>query len=44
MSATIRVKDNGPLLIIEGEVKLVDMEGNEIPLAKRRSAAAAARR
>jgi len=34
MSVTIKVKDNGPYLI-DGEVKLTDMQGNEIPLQKR---------
>ena len=34
MSVTIKIKDNGPYLV-EGEVRLVDMQGNEIPMAKR---------
>ncbi|HKB81386.1 MAG TPA: CDGSH iron-sulfur domain-containing protein [Thermoanaerobaculia bacterium] len=34
MSVTIKVKDNGPYLI-DGDVKLTDMQGNEIPLQKR---------
>lgn len=34
MSVTIRVKDNGPYLI-DGDVKLTDMNGNEIPLTKK---------
>jgi CDGSH-type Zn-finger protein len=33
MAITIRIKDNGPLLI-DGEFKLVDMQGNEIPISK----------
>lgn len=34
MSVTIKIKDNGPYLV-EGEFRLVDMQGNEIPVAKR---------
>jgi 3-phenylpropionate/trans-cinnamate dioxygenase ferredoxin subunit len=34
MSITIKIKDNGPYLV-EGEFRLTDMQGNEIPLAKR---------
>lgn len=34
MTVTIKVKDNGPYLI-DGDVKLTDMNGNEIPLAKK---------
>lgn len=34
MSVNIKIKDNGPYLI-EGDVKLFDMQGNEIPLQKR---------
>jgi CDGSH-type Zn-finger protein len=33
MSVTIKVKDNGPY-IVEGEFRLVDMNGNEIPVKK----------
>jgi len=33
MSVTIKVKDNGPY-IVEGELRLVDMNGNEIPVKK----------
>ena len=33
MSITIKVRDNGPYLI-EGEFKLVDAQGNEIPIKK----------
>ena len=34
MAVTIKVKDNGPYLI-DGDVKLTDMNGNEIPLTKK---------
>ena len=34
MSVTIKVKENGPYLV-DGDVKIVDMNGNEIPLLKR---------
>jgi CDGSH-type Zn-finger protein len=34
MTVTIKIKDNGPYLI-DGDVKLTDMNGNEIPLTKR---------
>jgi CDGSH-type Zn-finger protein len=34
MAITITVRDNGPLLI-DGEFKLVDQAGNEIPATKR---------
>ena len=34
MTVTIKVKDNGPYLI-DGDVKLTDMNGNEIPLTKK---------
>jgi CDGSH-type Zn-finger protein len=34
MTVTIKIKDNGPYLI-EGDVKLTDMNGNEIPLTKK---------
>jgi CDGSH-type Zn-finger protein len=33
MSVTIKIRDNGPYLV-EGEFKLTDMAGNEIPLKK----------
>ncbi len=33
MSVTIKIKDNGPLLI-DGEFKLVDGQGNEVPIRK----------
>ena len=33
MSVTIKIRDNGPY-IVEGEFKLTDMAGNEIPLRK----------
>jgi len=35
MTVTIRVKDNGPYLIDGDDVKLTDMNGNEIPLTKK---------
>ena len=34
MSVTIKIKDNGPYLI-DGDFKLTDMNGNEIPLVKK---------
>ena len=34
MAITITIRDNGPLLI-DGEFKLVDQAGNEIPATKR---------
>jgi CDGSH-type Zn-finger protein len=34
MTVTIRLKENGPLLV-EGEYTLLDASGNEIPQAKR---------
>ena len=34
MTVTIKVRDNGPLLV-EGDFQLVDANGNEIPLTKR---------
>ena len=34
MTVTIKVKDSGPYLI-DGDVRLTDMNGNEIPLAKK---------
>jgi CDGSH-type Zn-finger protein len=33
MSVTIKIRDNGPY-IVEGEFKLTDMAGSEIPLKK----------
>jgi CDGSH-type Zn-finger protein len=33
MSVTIKVRDNGPL-IVEGEFKLTDAQGNDIPVKK----------
>ncbi len=33
MSVTIKIRDNGPY-IVEGEFRLTDMAGNEIPLQK----------
>ena len=33
MSVTIKIRDNGPYLI-EGEFKLVDALGNEVPIRK----------
>ena len=33
MSVTIKVRDNGPYRV-EGEFKLVDAQGNEIPILK----------
>lgn len=34
MSVTIKIRDNGPLLV-EGDFKLVDANGNEVPITKR---------
>ncbi len=34
MSVTIKIKDNGPL-VVEGDFTLTDGQGNEIPIAKR---------
>ena len=34
MTVTIKVRDNGPYLI-EGDFRLVDANGNEIPATKR---------
>lgn len=34
MSVTIKVRDNGPL-VVDGEFTLVDANGNEIPATKR---------
>ena len=33
MAITIKIKDNGPY-IVEGEFRLTDMQGNEIPIRK----------
>ena len=34
MSVTITIRENGPYLV-DGEFKLVDASGNEVPLRKR---------
>lgn len=34
MSCTITIRNNGPY-VVEGDVKLVDAQGNEVPLVKR---------
>lgn len=34
MSVTITIRENGPY-VVEGEFKLVDAAGNEVPLKKR---------
>lgn len=34
MSVTIKIRDNGPL-IVDGEFTLVDANGNEVPIAKK---------
>lgn len=34
MSVTIKVRENGPL-VVDGEFKLVDANGNEIPIVKK---------
>jgi 3-phenylpropionate/trans-cinnamate dioxygenase ferredoxin subunit len=34
MSCTITIRNNGPY-VVEGDVKLVDAQGNEVPLIKR---------
>lgn len=34
MSITIKIRENGPLLV-EGEFRLVDAEGNEVPIVKK---------
>jgi CDGSH-type Zn-finger protein len=34
MSVTIKVRDNGPL-VVDGEFKLTDAQGNEIEIVKR---------
>lgn len=34
MSGTITIRNNGPY-VVEGDVKLVDAEGKEVPMIKR---------
>jgi CDGSH-type Zn-finger protein len=34
MSVTIKIRDNGPL-IVDGEFSLVDANGNEVPIVKK---------
>jgi CDGSH-type Zn-finger protein len=34
MTVTIKVRDNGPL-VVEGDFNLIDAAGNEIPILKR---------
>ncbi|MDQ3280716.1 MAG: CDGSH iron-sulfur domain-containing protein [Acidobacteriota bacterium] len=34
MSVTIKIRDHGPL-VVDGEFKLVDAAGNEVPIAKK---------
>jgi CDGSH-type Zn-finger protein len=34
MAITITIRDNGPLLV-DGEFRLVDAQGNEVPILKR---------
>ncbi len=34
MSVTIKVRDNGPL-VVDGEFTLVDANGNEVPIVKK---------
>jgi CDGSH-type Zn-finger protein len=34
MSVTIKIRDNGPL-VVEGDFVLVDHNGNEVPIVKR---------
>lgn len=33
MSVTIKIKDNGPY-VVEGEFRLIDARGNEVPAVK----------
>ena len=33
MAITIKIKDNGPY-VVEGEFRLVDAQGNEVPIRK----------
>jgi CDGSH-type Zn-finger protein len=34
MAITITIRDNGPLLV-DGDFRLVDAQGNEVPVAKK---------
>lgn len=34
MTVTIKIRDNGPL-VVDGDFKLVDAQGNEVPIVKR---------
>ena len=34
MAVTINIRDNGPL-VVDGEFRLVDAQGNEVPIQKR---------
>ena len=34
MSVTIKIRDNGPL-VVDGEFTLVDANGNEVPIVKK---------
>jgi CDGSH-type Zn-finger protein len=34
MSVTITIRDNGPY-VVDGDFKLVDAQGNEVPIRKR---------
>jgi CDGSH-type Zn-finger protein len=34
MTVTIKIRDNGPL-VVDGEFQLVDANGNEVPILKR---------
>ena len=34
MSVTIKIRDNGPL-VVEGDFTLVDANGNEVPIVKK---------
>jgi CDGSH-type Zn-finger protein len=34
MSVTIKIRDNGPL-VVDGEFTLVDAQGNEVPVVKK---------
>ena len=34
MTVTIKIRDNGPLLV-EGDFQLVDANGNEVPIQKK---------
>lgn len=35
MTVTIKIRDNGPYVVEEGDVRLVDAQGNEVPMTKR---------